>query len=254
MLISIRFKERRERHRLAKKFLNLDGQKFEIAYEMLLHQKYEWIVFLHGWGSNKEVMRQAFGECFADFNHLYIDLPGFGQSQNAITLNTNRYAQIVRVFLDSIGINEAIIVGHSFGGKVATLLNPKELVLLSSAGIVCPKSFKVRCKIYLAKILKRLGVKSKSLRSSDANGLNEAMYQTFKNVVDEDFSPLFISSSSQAYIFWGEQDRSTPLESGKTIASLIKKSYFLALKGDHYFFLNQGKIIEDHILSWRIKR
>ena len=37
-------------------------------------------------------------------------------------------------------IDEFSIVGHSFGGKVGVLLNPKELILLSSAGILKKKS------------------------------------------------------------------------------------------------------------------
>lgn len=236
---------------MAKKFLSLDEGHFEIAYEILNHNSEETLVFLHGWGSNKELMKQAFSPYFRDFNHLYIDLPGFGQSQNATILNTQKYAKIIRLFLESLKLDNGVIVGHSFGGKVATLLAPKELVLLSSAGIVCDKPLKIKLKIMLAKILKKLKINSNLLRSNDAYGLNEAMYQTFKNVVDEDFSQVFASSSSQAYILWGNQDKATPLSSGEKICSLFQKSKFRSFDGDHYFFLSHAKEIEEQILKWR---
>lgn len=236
---------------MAKKFLTIDGKHFEIAYEILNPNQPQSIVFLHGWGSNKEIMKQAFGRYFTDFTHLYIDLPGFGQSQNTYILDTQKYADMMRIFLDSLGIQDAMIVGHSFGGKIATLLAPKELVLLSSAGIVCPKSLKVKIKIFIAKTLRRLGLSSRALRSSDADGLNEAMYQTFKNVVDEDFTSVFSTFSSRAYIFWGNQDRATPLKSGQIIHRLISNSAFKSFDGDHYFFLHYGGEIQQQILEWR---
>lgn len=194
---------------------------------------------------------QAFDRCFLDCNHLYIDLPGFGQSHNACVLDTHRYAQIMRSFFSLLELDIDIIIGHSFGGKIATLLAPSELVLLSTAGIVVPKSPLVRGKILLAKLAKKMRISSKALRSKDADSLNEAMYETFKNVVDEDFRPEFSACSSRAYIFWGKQDSATPLASGELIHSLMKESFFRPLDGDHYFFLNHPAEIERRILEWR---
>lgn len=236
---------------MAKKFVEVGGKQFEIAYELLNRKQSQNIVFLHGWGSNKELMMQAFSQCFLDFNHLYLDLPGFGKSYNQIALDTHQYAQIIQEFLNVLNFEAQMIVGHSFGGKIATLLLPKELVLLSTAGIVCPKSLLVRSKIVLAKFAKKMGISLKGLRSKDADRLNEGMYETFKKVVDEDFLPYFSAYPSQAYIFWGEQDRATPLSSGELIHSLIKGSFFASFKGDHYFFLQASKDIEKQILGWR---
>lgn len=255
MPIFIKFKEPKGRlKKLAKKLVEFDGSQFEIAYELLNSHQTKSIVFLHGWGSNKELMMQAFSQCFLDFNHLYIDLPGFGRSYNENVLDTNQYAQIIQKFLNILGLEVQMIVGHSFGGKIATLLMPKELVLLSTAGIVCPKSFFVRSKIILAKLSKKIGISFKGLRSKDANHLNDGMYETFKKVVDEDFSPHFSTCSSKAYIFWGKQDRATPLSSGELIHSLIKESFFAPFDGDHYFFLHYPREIEKQILRWRGER
>jgi len=145
------------------------------------------------------------------------------------------------------------IVGHSFGGKVATLLNPENLVLLSSAGILEQKSAKVKIKIFFAKLLNSLGLRNltKTFRSKDVEKMSENMYSTFKNVVNEDFSSNFKAFQNNAFIFWGENDTATSLESGKKIAELIKKSSFTSYVGDHYFFLkhaqNISKRVEDGI-------
>ncbi|WP_394985058.1 alpha/beta fold hydrolase [uncultured Helicobacter sp.] len=222
-----------------------------ILHNLKIHNPRGVLVFLHGWGSNKELMKLAFEKSFEDYVHLYIDLPGFGASTNEQILHTCDYANIIKSFLSYIrthlsGLDsqEFIMVGHSFGGKVATLLAKEQLILLSSAGIVTPKSIKVRAKILLAKLCKKLGIRASFLRSQDAHNLNEAMYQTFKNVVNEDFSQSFKQCRAQAHIFWGKDDSATPLSSGEKIASLLPHSRFFVLEGDHYFFLKQATHIQ----------
>ncbi|MCE3037874.1 alpha/beta fold hydrolase [Helicobacter anatolicus] len=217
---------------------------FTIAYDFINHQKEKNIVFLHGWGSNKELMSLAFRESFKDFNHYYIDLPGFGRSPNNQVLITKDYANIMRLFFTDLKLTPDLIIGHSFGGKIAALLD-SEILLLSSAGILEKKSLITKIKIYCAKIFKFLHINSSFLRSKDANNLNIEMYETFKNVVDEDFEKIFSSFKYKATIFWGKSDKATSLESGKKISSLIKNSRFYPLDGDHFFFLKQGKIIDD---------
>lgn len=238
---------------MAVKNLVVEDKSFELSYELVNPTKTKDILFLHGWGSNKDVMKTAFSNYLKDFRHIYIDMPGFGKSQNSYVLTTSDYSKIVKEFLKSLNSNCLVIVGHSFGGKVATLLNPENLVLLSSAGILEQKSTKVKIKIFFAKLLNSLGLRNltKTFRSKDVEKMSENMYATFKNVVDEDFSSNFKAFSNNALIFWGENDTATSLESGKKIAELIKKSNFTSYVDDHYFFLkhaqNISKRVEDGI-------
>ena len=140
-------------------------------------------------------------------------------------------------------------MGHSFGGKVATLLNTKCLVLLSSAGIVTVKPWSIKIKIATFKLLKPLGfAKIRQLFiAPDAKDMSYEMYETFKNVVDEDFEDSFSNSKSRALCFWGEEDTATPLYTGEKIANLIDNSEFYPLDGDHFFFLKHAKFIEQTI-------
>ena len=229
---------------MATKSLTVNNKFFEISYEIVNSTATKDIVFLHGWGSNKDIMKNVFSKYLPNFRHIYIDLPGFGKSKNEYVLTTNDYVKITEEFLKLLNSSKDIIVGHSYGGKVATLLNPKNLVLLSSAGILEKKSLDVKIKIFFAKVLNFLGLRNitKKFRSNDVNTMSENMYTTFKNVVNEDFSSHFSNFSNNTLIFWGEKDTATSLESGKNIANLIKKSTFISYDGDHYFFV---KNVED---------
>lgn len=240
---------------MAQKNISYKNHNFGISYTRIQHHLKAMqnpLIILHGWGANKHLMEQSFKNSFKDFTHFYIDLPGFGNSTTPeIPLNTQDYAEIIKLFLQALGLKaqNCVILGHSFGGKVATLLNPKELILLSSAGIYTQKSLKVRIKIFIAKTLNKIlpgfnKFLKNVLRSKDVQNMDEIMYQTFKNVVDEDFSKVFLNFKNPCTIFWGENDLATPLKSGEIIHNHIKGSKFFALKGDHFFFLKQASLIE----------
>lgn len=231
---------------MAVKEVKYGGKIYRISYETVNPANKDVALFLHGWGANKEIMKKAFGAYFKDFRHVYVDMPGFGASSMHGALATKDYAKIMKSFLDELGANPKIIFGHSFGGKVATLLNPEYLALLSSAGIVAKKPLWVRFKIALFKFLKLfgLGFLYKFFATKDVKGMSKTMYETLKNVVDEDFSSKFADFGGKAFIFWGEEDKATPLKSGERVSRLIKNSEFHALKGDHFFFLLHARYID----------
>lgn len=230
---------------MAKKSLNYGLKTYNISYEILNPKEDKAILFLHGWGANKEIMKKAFENEFAGYKHIYLDMPGFGNSDIFSPLYTCDYAKIIKKFLENLAENPTIIVGHSFGGKVATLLEPENLILLSSAGIVAKKRFSVRLKIAIFKFLKLFGFGRfyRLFATKDISGMSRTMYETLKNVVDEDFTLKFKNLKSKTIIFWGENDKATPLKSGEFINRLIKNSSFYKLSGDHFFFLLHAKFI-----------
>lgn len=240
---------------MALKSFQHDQHSYSISYEIINPLAKHDLIVLHGWGSNKEIMKQAFEPYMSSFRHIYIDLPGFGGSINHAVLDTAEYARILELFFELIGSKKDIIVGHSFGGKIATLLNPSLLVLLSSAGIKLAKPLNVQIKIRLTKLANALGLSlfTKLFRSKDAQDLNVLMYETFKKVVDEDFSEEFKNFKKKALICWGESDRATPLIAGQKISDLIKDKRFTVYQGDHFFFLNRAKSIANEIEEEYVK-
>ncbi len=236
---------------MAKKTIKYREKSFDISYDIINQTQSYTIVFLHGWGSYKEIMKNAFDKTLSEFRHIYIDMPGFGRSSNDMALTTYDYANIVQIFLDHFKTKnkKQIIAGHSFGGKVATLLAPDMLVLLSTAGIIEKKSVKTKLKIMIAKLFNIFGLSyiTKLLRSDDVSSMSENMYKTFKNIVDEDFSDKFKNYGKPAMIFWGKEDKATSLNSGELIHKYIKDSKMSTYDGDHYFFLKHTQNIADKI-------
>ena len=219
---------------MALKSIQYKQHTFNISYEIVNPDAKYPMVFLHGWGSNKDLMKNAFGPYLDPFRHIYIDLPGFGNSTCNMALDTEDYANIMELFLAQINANQdPVIVGHSFGGKVALLLNPKILVLIGSAGIRVSKPLKVQMKIMLFKMLKGVGLTSlrKFFVAEDAKSLSEPMYQTFKNVVDEDYAERFAAYSGRALLCWGREDTATPLSSGSKMHALIENSRMVVFYG-----------------------
>ena len=67
---------------MAQKSILYKNQNFDISFEIANFHLPKILIFLHGWGSNKALMKQVFFESFKEFRHLYIDMPGFGKSKN----------------------------------------------------------------------------------------------------------------------------------------------------------------------------
>lgn len=240
---------------MAVKTVQYKQHTFSISYEILNATAHYDILFLHGWGSHKNLMKHAFGQHLCAFRHIYIDLPGFGNSTCNMALSTEDYANILESFISQIDATKGIILGHSFGGKVATLLNPELLVLVGSAGILVPKPLKIRAKIFLFKLLKFTGLTSlrRFFIAPDAQGLSQPMYETFKHVVNEDFADKFHAFNGKALLCFGRQDTATPMWTAYKISELIPDSKVVEFDGDHYFFLEQGEKVAKEIENTVLK-
>lgn len=240
---------------MAVKSVQYKQHTFSISYEILNPSAHVDILFLHGWGSHKNLMKHAFGNQLKQFRHIYIDMPGFGNSTCNMPLATEDYANILESFISQINATKAIVLGHSFGGKVATLLNPDMLVLVGSAGILVPKPLKIRAKIFLFKLLKWSGLTQlrRFFVAPDAQGLSEPMYETFKRVVNEDFSESFRAYEGKALLCFGRNDTATPLWTAYKISELIPESTVVEFDGDHYFFLEQGESVAKEIEKMFLK-
>ncbi len=92
------------------------------------------ILLLHGWGQNIEMMKPI-GDNFNDrFRITILDLPGFGESEEPSSIwNITSYEEMLEDFIKEVKIKKPIIIGHSFGGRLAirySACNPVEKVVL----------------------------------------------------------------------------------------------------------------------------
>ncbi|SFV67869.1 2-hydroxy-6-oxohepta-2,4-dienoate hydrolase [hydrothermal vent metagenome] len=230
---------------MAVKSIQYMQHTFDISYEILNPSAKVDLIILHGWGSNKNIMKNVFSPFLNSFRHIYIDLPGFGKSTCPTALKTTDVTRIVELLMIYINASKDVVLGHSFGGKVALLLDPKVLVLVASAGIKVPKPLSIQLKIATTKVFNFLGLRKfrSFFVAEDAKNLSRPMYDTFKNVVDEDFTQNFSEYKGKALLCWGEEDTATPLSSAIKIQELLKDSKLEVYKGDHFFFSKVAKDI-----------
>ncbi|MDD2596002.1 MAG: alpha/beta hydrolase [Bacteroidales bacterium] len=77
------------------------------------------IVFVHGFGCDMNAWSEQFLPLQGVAKMVFIDLPGFGQSDKPHTDYTLDYfAKAVKTVLDELNISNALLVGHSLGTPV----------------------------------------------------------------------------------------------------------------------------------------
>lgn len=92
------------------------------------------IVFLHGASGNLADQRTAFADSLAGrADLLFLDRPGHGWSERGPGTNDlpDGQAATIAALMDRLGIEKAIIIGHSFGGALAAsfaLYHPEKTI------------------------------------------------------------------------------------------------------------------------------
>ncbi len=200
------------------------------------------IVFLHGWGADVSAFLFVAKAIESDFRATVIDFAGFGKSDMPpYDYTVKDYARDVISLLDTLNIENAIFVGHSFGGRVCIELanfytsRVTSIVLIDSAGLKPKRNLKYYIRVYTHKLLKRLGLKGLK-GSSDYQALPSTMRQTFKNVIGYHQNHLISSISCPTAIFWGDSDKDTPLFMFNYLKSHIPNNEAFLLKGGHFSY------------------
>lgn len=106
---------------LKKKEIFIGGRN--VFYWEKNESKKEAIVFLHGFpGSHRGLVDLA--RSFSDCRVVIPDLPGCGQSEPlAEAYDLKHYAEWLRSFLDALSLKKIIVVGHSFGSRIALVFS-----------------------------------------------------------------------------------------------------------------------------------
>ncbi len=214
-----------------------------------------FIVFLHGWGANKNSFLWT-KDYFDDYSTLYVDFAGFGETtQPSRPYFVSDYVCELKEILNQFEIENLILVGHSFGGRVAIKYAFSfqfdykyfALVLVDSAGLKPKRTLRYyinvakykRCK-RLAQKSKKYAVKLENFGSVDYRSTSGVMRQTFVNIVNEDLSPYTKYIKCRTLLVWGRNDKETKLYMAKRFKRLIKNSELFVLdKAGHFSFLDK---------------
>lgn len=94
------------------------GQK--INYLEKNEQEERTLLFLHGNShSLKSFSHQIDSDLLKDFRLIFVDLPGHGDSSKGGTYSLKGFGIIISEFINTLGLTNIILVGHSLGGHVA---------------------------------------------------------------------------------------------------------------------------------------
>ena len=215
----------------------------------------KYIVFLHGWGADLNSFLFV-KDYFSEYTKVFLDFAGFGKtSEPVFSYTVSDYVCDLEKFLAQFEIDELVLIGHSFGGRVAIKFASKnqnnfskiKLCLVDAAGIKPKLSLFKKWKIYRYKQLKKKAQKSNKINkkllkygSKDYKMLSGRMKQIFVNVVNEDLSEVAKSIRCKTIIVWGDRDKETKLYMAKRYKKLILGSKLFILKGaGHFSFLEQ---------------
>lgn len=214
------------------------------------------LLLLHGWGSSVDAWRRMIAEFSPHFRLIAPDLPGFGGSDMPKQpWAVEDYAVFVLRFMQAVGIQDPILVGHSYGGRVILKLAgtgrvaPEKIVLIDSAGVKPKKTLKQRVRLAAFKTIKwtltlpllrrytgeLLDRARKHFGSADYNAAPEVLRRSLVLAVNEDLTCHMPSIHASTLLIFGEKDTATPVSDGQLMERLIPDAGLCIIKGAGHF-------------------
>jgi pimeloyl-ACP methyl ester carboxylesterase len=94
------------------------------------------LLLIHGSGASGASWGLVAGALAGHHHVIRVDLPGCGQSPPASSYDVPEQASRVAVLLDSLGLRQVTLAGHSSGGYVATALAEQRPDLVGSLALI----------------------------------------------------------------------------------------------------------------------
>lgn len=230
------------------------------------------ILILPGWGNTRNTFINIINLLKDKYKIYIIDYPYFGNSpipNKELTIYD--YSELIYNFIKDNNIVNPIIIAHSFGGRISSILIGKykllvnKLILIDVAGIKRRKKLKLFLKEKIYKLLKKITylfpkIKQEELRqklllkfsSEDYKNIPLSMKKTFQNIIKEDLKKYYKIINTETLILWGEKDIDTPLKDALYLHKTIKNSALIVYKNaNHFSYLYDSyltnKILENYL-------
>lgn len=206
------------------------------------------IVLLHGWGQNIAMMKPIGDRLQKNHRITILDFPGFGESEEPKTaLTVYDYCEILEELLKKLKVKKPVIMGHSFGGRIAIIYasrNEVEKVVLFGSPCI-RKEVKPSLKLRMLKSLKKIpginkleGFAKNHMGSRDYKNASEIMKKILVNVVNEDLSECAKKINVPTLLIWGDRDTEAPVEDAKELEKIIPDAGLIVLPNStHYAYL-----------------
>lgn len=206
------------------------------------------VVLLHGWGQNIAMMKPIGDRLQKNHRITILDFPGFGESEEPKTaLTVYDYCEILEELLKKLKVKKPVIMGHSFGGRIAIIYasrNEVEKVVLFGSPCI-RKEVKPSLKLRMLKSLKKIpginkleGFAKNHIGSRDYKNASEIMKKILVNVVNEDLSECAKKINVPTLLIWGDRDTEAPVEDAKELEKIIPDAGLIVLPNStHYAYL-----------------
>lgn len=189
------------------------------------------VLALHGWARRGSDFRPV----LADLDALAPDLPGFGASPPpSEPMGAEGYARVINELLD-VYDTPPVVVGHSFGGRIAVCLaalypdRVGPLVLTGVPLLRVTPSRAPRLGYRVIRGLNRVGVVSddrlekirRQTGSTDYRAASGVMRDILVRVVNESYEPQLRALTAPVSLIWGAADREVPVSIARAAAEVI---------------------------------
>ena len=204
-------------------------------------------MFLHGWGGDERSFCGLAEVLSREFCVTLVDFYGFGKTPHPdFPLSLDDYCNSVVALISHYKMKNVILIGHSFGGRVALRLARQKgylfdrIVLIGSAGLKPRRGLKYHFRVLRYKFNRRMGRTVCDAGSADYRALQGAMKKTFVNIVNEDQKSDLPFITLPVLLIWGANDAETPLYMAKRMRRLLPASTLHVLpEAGHYVYLER---------------
>ena len=234
----------------------------------------ETLIILHGWQSSREKWQKVKEYLEKDgIRVIAPDLPGFKkENQLKKAWNLDDYVGWVKQFIEKNTDGPLVLLGHSFGGRVAIKFAAKYpeklrgLILVSAAGITPRPKIKIKIfwgfskighLIFSLPILKPFRPYAEKVvyflaGEKDYRFIEQAfLRQTFKKVISENLTLFLRQIKTPTLIIWGEKDKMTPLKDAYVMKEKISGSNLEVLKNiGHLPYLESPELLSRKIIDF----
>lgn len=201
---------------------------------------------MHGWGGDKSSLKAIADSLKGEFRVTLVDFYGFGDTPHpARPLKLEDFALSIVELIQFYKMSGVILVGHSFGGRVALLLSARwgylidKLILIDGAGLRPRRKPSYYIKKTIYKIKKRLHFDVSVYGSADYKALTGEKKRTFVNVVNFHLDRYLKYVTLPVLLIWGRKDKETPLYMANKLHKRLSDSKLYVLNNaGHYSYLD----------------